>query len=268
MEKQSKTALVTGASGGIGREFARQLAARGYDIVLTSRNKEKLTKLKAEIEQEYGVKCYVMVYDLSKQDSAEKLYYDCKNSYLSELDVLVNNAGAGVCVESIYDTPREANAMLTLNMLSLTDLCILFGKQMADRGIGYILNVSSLNARTVIPYFASYAASKSYVLSYSVALKNELKEKGVVVTCLLPGFVRTNFDENAKIVSSKYKSMAFKSGMQPEKVAAIGLKALFRKKTLVTAGLQNKISGFFSGILPKTLAAKILRNYLAKMVKE
>ena len=268
MDQKNKTALVTGASGGIGLEFTRQLAARGYDIILCSRNAKKLTRIKDEIEVAYGVKGYVIPCDLSQPESAEKLFTDCRNQGITELDILVNNAGAGLCVESIYDSPAAANGVLTLNILSLTNLCILFGRQMAEQGKGRILNVASLNSRTSIPYFATYAASKSYVLSYSVALKNELKERGVIVTCLLPGFVRTNFDDNAGISSDKYKKMAYKSGMKAEQVAASGLRALFRGRTVVTAGLSNKISGFFTGLMPKTLAAAILRGYLGKMIKK
>jgi len=267
MENVKQTALVTGASGGIGREFARQLAALKYDVVLVSRNKEKLEELKEALEGLNQVTCYVIPCDLSAPGGAQALYNEYQKSGIGPLTILVNNAGTGASGESIHQPLHETEALLNLNITALTELCILFGKDMAERKQGYILNVGSIAARNAIPYFASYSASKWYVLGYSISLARELKPRGVTVTCLLPGFVRTEFDANSQITSEKYKQMSHKSGMLPGKVAKIGIRAMFRKSIVTTAGLQNKISGFFSGLIPRTFSSLVMKNYLDKLLK-
>ena len=266
MEKKNKIALVTGASGGIGLEFARQLAARNYDIVLVSRNKEKLAKVKAELETQYNVKGHIIPCDLSRPGSARNLYDNYKQAGIGDLDILVNNAGSGISGESIYQSLDEVDGLMNLNIVSLTDLCILFGRDMATNKAGAILNVGSIAGRNAVPYFASYAASKWYVLGYSLALAAELKSMGVTVTCLLPGFIRTDFDTNARITSDKYKRMAYNAGMMPDKVARMGLRALFRKKVIYTTGLGNKLTSFFTQFVPKTISSRIMKGYLDRIL--
>lgn len=262
MDKNKGVALITGASGGIGIEFAKQLAASGYDIILVSRNREKLEKVKNDLESRHEVKAFVLPCDLSEPGSACRLFENYKKTKLPKIDVLINNAGSGLAGKSLNQSIEEVEGLLILNIVSLTDICILFGKDMSENGGGRILNIGSLAARNAVPYFSAYSASKAYVLGYSIALARELKQTGVSVTCLLPGFVRTNFDANAKITSEKYKKMTSRAGMMPDKVAKIGLRALFKNKMVCTAGLANKLTGFFSQFIPRTISSGIMKMYL------
>ncbi len=263
---QNKFVLITGASAGIGFEMARIFSARGYSLILASRNLKKLEEVKKEMESLYRVKVFIISADLSKADAAEKLYFEIEKMGIS-VEILVNNAGSGLIGESVEKNTHEIENMLTLNILSLTTLCNLFGKKMKERGSGKILNVGSLIGFYPVPWFSSYAASKSYVLSYSIALRSELKSYGIVVTCLLPGFVKTNFDDNAGITSSKYKKYSNSNSTPPGKVAATGVKALFAGKAFVVAGFGNKILRLLSSAMPRKTIAGLFKSFISGMLK-
>ncbi len=250
-----KKALITGASYGIGREFALILAKMGYDLILVSRSKDKLT----ELANELNVNVEIIPLDLSNPQSAEELFKKVDN-----IDILINNAGVGLFRETIESNTNDIENLINLNITTLTKLSILFGKKMAEKGYGHILNVASMVSLFPFPYFVTYSASKSYVLAFSLGLRNELKEKGVNVTCLLPGFTKTNFDNNAR-VSKNYKKFSKSMGMTPDKVAKIGIKAMFNKKAKVIAGFQNKVFAFIIKILPKSLIGFIAKSSLKNM---
>lgn len=207
MQTIMKYALVTGASGGIGREFAVKLAAEGWAIILVGRNEGRLEAARASLSGANAAASVVLPCDLSTPGAAGRLYRACAERGLS-VDLLVNNAGSGVFGDSLSLSPEAVEAMVNLNICALTNLCALFGRDMKARGSGRILNVGSFAGLNATPYFASYAASKSYVLDYTLALRAELSGSGVVVTCLLPGYVRTDFDDNAGIESEAYKKFA------------------------------------------------------------
>ncbi len=257
--------LVTGASGGIGREFSLQFAEKGRDVILASRDTAKLSALKEEIQRNMQTRVEVIQADLAAAGGALALYTECSKRGLI-VDTLINNAGRGIFGKSTEVPFEETESMLTLNILALTSLCSLFGRDMAERGIGRILNIGSMAGNQPTPYFASYAASKSYVLMYSLALREELAPYGVTVTCLLPGYVRTNFDENAKIASERYREFSRKHSMRAEKVASIGIKALERGRGAVTAGFTNRVAAFFSSLVPKGTLARILKYSVERMV--
>lgn len=254
-------ALITGASYGIGKEFSTQLAKVGYDLILVSRSKDKLTEVKNEVEK-FNIKAKIISMDLSSPDAAEKLF----NEVNEDIDILINNAGLGLFGEAIESNTKEVENIINLNIETLTKLSILFGKKMAEKGKGHILNIASMVALFPFPYFAVYSATKSFVLTFSLALRNELKTKGVNVSCLLPGFTKTNFDSNAKINSEKYKHFSNKMGMDATTVAKIGLKAMFKKKAFVIAGIQNKIFAFLIKILPQSLITSIVKKQLDSLV--
>ena len=198
LEPKYGMALVTGASGGIGREFAFQLARCGWKLLLVGRSTERLEETRRGLGGAAADGSVAIVADLSEPGAGVALHEYCiKRSY--EVELLVNNAGAGLFGESSELLAKKVEAMLGLNILALTSLCALFGKDMKAKAGGRILNVGSLAGNFALPYFASYAASKSYVLSYSLALRAELRASGVSVCCLLPGYVRTAFDGSAGI---------------------------------------------------------------------
>ncbi|PKL22987.1 MAG: hypothetical protein CVV47_17080 [Spirochaetae bacterium HGW-Spirochaetae-3] len=265
MHSLIKYALVTGASGGIGKEFATRLAADGWAVVLVGRNSTTLEAVKTGLAGANANAAVVLPCDLSVPGAAERLYAACAEKGLS-IELLVNNAGSGVFGESLDLAPAALEAMVNLNVSALTNLCALFGRDMKARGSGRILNVGSFAGLNATPYFASYAATKSYVNAYSLALRAELKDSGVVVTCLLPGYVRTSFDANAGIVSEAYVKFSNANSLGAEEVADIGLEALSRGKASVIAGTRNKFAAFLFGLLPRTAPPAIMKPFLDKLV--
>ncbi len=250
-------ALVTGASSGVGREFSRQLAARGVDLVLASRNGEKLESLKTEIEAAHGISADVIPVDLSVPGNGAFLYAECEKRGL-EIDILINNAGQGMFGLSVDQEPTNIEGLLTLNMVSLTTLSSLFAAKMREKGEGHILNVGSFAGNQATPYFASYSASKRYVHDFSLAFRREMKSAGVKVTCLVPGFIKTDFDANAGIGNARYLSLSERGALSPATVAKIGLAAMFRGRARVTAGAYNKVAVIFSSLVPPRIKAALV----------
>ncbi len=259
-----KTALVTGASSGIGTEFARLLAERGCGLVLTGRNRNRLKCLAGELKNRTGVSVTVIAADLSKPGAAEKLFGECRRRRL-DIDFLVNNAGAAVFGHVIDQKPGILEDMIALNVSSLTTLCRLFGKQMSAKKRGAILNVGSVIGYMAAPYFASYAATKSYVYSFSLALASELKKSGVTVTCLLPGYVRTNFDANAGIASRSYAKFSERNSMTAARVARIGIDASLRGRTRAVAGFRNNLFALAGKFFPRRFVAGVMEDFLGRM---
>lgn len=259
-------AIITGASYGIGYEFAKILANKGFNLILVSRSEDKLSKIQNEFEKQYNIKVFIFPIDLSLTDSAEKLFQYCTDNNL-EIDILINNAGAGLFGETIENSLEDIDRIITLNITTPTKLCKLFASRMALKKFGYILNVASMASLVPIPYFGIYSATKSYLLNFSISLQNELKENNVFVTCLLPGYVKTNFDNNAKITSEKYKNFSKKIGMEPDKVAKIGIDAMLNKKNVIIPGFINKILSIFINFIPKTIIAKLLKDNIKNLIK-
>lgn len=265
--KAAGTALVTGASGGIGAEFARALSREGWRLVLAGRSAERLESVRAGLEGPLAKEALVLQADLSEPGAGERLHRACGDRGL-EVDLLVNNAGAGVFGESADLRPDELEAMAALNVTALTVLSSLFGRDMRDRGRGGILNVGSFAGLNATPYFAAYAATKSYVLSFSLALRAELRPRGVGVTCLLPGYVRTNFDAAAGIRSARYLAFSERNAMDAADVARIGLRALARGRAWVVAGARNKLAAFLLGLLPRAAAPALMKASLDGLLSE
>jgi short-subunit dehydrogenase len=190
------TALVTGASGGIGEAFARQLAAQGKDLILVARSEEKLHSLARELAAAHGVRTHVIVADLARHDSASALYAEIERLGL-DVDLLINNAGyarAGAFAELALDEQAD---MIRLNVNTLVELSRLYLPAMRGRGWGGIINVASNAAFQPVPYLAVYAATKAFVLSFSEALAEEVARDGVSVMALCPGATATGFQERA-----------------------------------------------------------------------
>ncbi|PKL07639.1 MAG: hypothetical protein CVV51_13065 [Spirochaetae bacterium HGW-Spirochaetae-7] len=265
MESSNTYALVTGASGGIGKEFASRLAAEGWALVLVGRNEAKLQAVKAGLAGTRADESVVMPVDLSEPGAAGRLHAACVEKGLV-VDLLVNNAGSGLFGESLSLPAAGVESMINLNVSALTSLCALFGADMKARGSGCILNVGSFAGLNATPYFASYAATKSYVFYYSLALRAELSGSGVVVTCLLPGYVRTDFDDNAGIASAAYRKFSASNSLGADEVAAVGLAALGRRRAFAIAGARNRFAAFLFGLLPRTVPPAIMKHFLDSLV--
>jgi short-subunit dehydrogenase len=183
---------------------------------------------------------------------------------------LVNNAGVGLFGETVSQAEgKEAadlRSMLEVNIVALTELCAVFGRDMATRGSGSILNVASMVALMPVPYFAAYAASKAYVRSFSASLRAELRGKGVTVSCLYPGYVKTNFDAASHADNEAYKRMSEKAGMAPEKVALIAARLLESGKANRVAGAVNSIAAGLIGFMPKGFIARVTYGYMKRLL--
>ncbi|MBT3272833.1 MAG: SDR family oxidoreductase [Spirochaetales bacterium] len=256
-------ALVTGASAGLGREIATQLAEKGCNIVAASRNTEKLESLKSELEHGFGIKAAVVTCDLSVQGSAEKLHSACGSMDI-DINLLINNAGLGMIGSCTEQNTARIEELLTLNILALTTLSNLFAADMKKRRSGYILNIGSLAGFQPSPYFASYAASKSYVFNFTIALHYEMKKHGVSVTCFLPGYIKTDFDRNALISNKRYLTISEKNALPADKTAAMALTALFRNKVYQIAGAKNRLLMATAALLPVKLKAAVVGKAAAQ----
>ncbi|TDJ56951.1 MAG: SDR family oxidoreductase [Ignavibacteria bacterium] len=254
----NKTVLITGASAGIGLEFAKIFAKEKYDLVITARNETKLNELANEIKNHHNVNVKVIAKDLSKQNAGKEIFEQLKNENVIT-DVLINNAGFGV-FNNYWDVElQDEKNMLQVNIMALAELTNLFGKDMVNRGGGKILNVASTAAFQPGPTMAGYYASKAFVLSYSQAVDFELRKKGVQVSTLCPGPTITDFQIRANMEDLNL----FKKGftMSAEEVAQIGYNGLMKGKPVIIAGAMNKISAMSSKISPSKVSMKIV-NWL------
>lgn len=248
------TCLITGASGGLGTEFARLFARDGYDLVLTTRNKEKMEKLKKELEEEYKVRIFVVAADLTSGDEVERLYHFLQDEGLP-VGVLVNNAGFGDMGAFLDSDWERQQSLINVNMNALVRLTYLIGRDMRENGFGRIINVASIAAFSAGPYMSLYYASKSFVLSFSQALSQELRGSGVTVTALCPGPTSTGFEKNAHMGNSVMFSR-FKP-TRADKVAEAGYRAAMKGKSARYAGFIAHAYNIITRFLPRTTAGRI-----------
>jgi short-subunit dehydrogenase len=251
-------ALITGASTGIGREFAYLCAQAGYDVVLVARSEPKLQSLAADIQQKTGRTAYIFARDLSDPAAPKALYDDIICSKIT-VEVLINNAGFGLLGKFWELDAVEQMQIIQLNIHALTYLSRLFLPLMITNKRGKILNVASTAAFQPIPLFSVYAATKSYVLSFSEALHNEARDHNVAVTCLCPGPTLTDFDKRAGAAAM---AKLFEGAMDARTVAQIGWQALNAGKPLVVAGRKNAIMAFFTRFAPIQMTATMARKFL------
>ena len=243
-----KVALVTGASAGLGVEFARQLAKRGHRLVLAARRKDRLEELAKELGNARAV-----AIDLSKKDAAAKLMADVEANG-EVVDLLVNNAGFGLIGRFAELDAKRERQMIDLNVGTLTDLCRAVAPGMIGRKSGGIINVASTAAFQPGPKMAVYFATKAFVLSLSEALHEELKPHGVNVSCLCPGPTRTEFGDVAGFGGN---GLFDRVAMESPDVVAAGLDGLDKNKAVVVPGLVNKITASSGRFAPRSIVRKI-----------
>lgn len=256
MADQRPTALVTGASGGIGLELARLLAKGGHDLILVARNEAKLKELAQYLGGMYHGRVEIIPGDLTDPELPEALMEEVAARGLT-VDVLVNNAGSGDRGQFAQMELGRALAMIQLNVASLTHLTRLVVPDMVARKRGRILNVASTASFAPGPLMAVYYATKAYVLSFSEALQNELKDSGITVTALCPGPTRTGFADNAGLGGSNLFNGP--NVMDAAPVALAGYKALMRGRAVVVPGLMNKVLIQSIRISPRWLIRAITR---------
>jgi len=251
-ENQSKTALITGASAGIGYSLAKLFARDQFDLVLVSRDRKRLEEVAAELESSYKCRTAVVPKDLTISRAPDELYEELQNNSV-DIDVLVNNAGVGAHGAFHKSDTQQILNLVRLNIDALVHMTRLFLPRMVERGNGRVLNVASVAAYQPGPFMATYYASKAFVLSFSEAIAVELKGTGVTMTTLCPGPTRTQFNENAGIAHSKLGKSA-RVALSPDAVANIGYDAMLKGKRTVIAGLKNRVAAFASSrVLPKSL---------------
>lgn len=249
------TALVTGASGGIGYEFARVLARNGYDLVLTARNEKNLHEAAEQFAKEYGVTVEVIACDLATATAPRYLFDEIQRKNIT-IDILVNNAGFGDFGPFHTRDWDKTHAMIELNIKALTELTRLFLPDMVNRKAGKIVNVASTAAFQAGPLMSVYYASKAYVLSFSEAIAYELRDTGVTVTALCPGPTESGFLAAANLKNSGlFKGKKIASSRE---VAEYGYEAMMQGKVVAIQGTLNRLAAFLVQLAPRALARKIV----------
>jgi hypothetical protein len=251
-----QTALVTGASGGIGADLARVLAAKGCDVVLLARSADALRSLADELSRAHGIAAFVVSADLSEPGGIDRIARTLAEHKLA-IDILINNAAFGALGEFARQIPEEQLRMLHLNVTALTMLTRYLLPPMLERRRGRILNVASTAAFQAGPLMAVYYASKAYVLSLSMALSEETAGTGVTVTCLCPGPTRTGFQRRAQI--EKTRLLETLGMMESSDVARFGYEAMMAGRPLAVPGLMNRVGVQALRLAPRRLAARVVK---------
>ncbi len=260
LELANQVALVTGASSGLGVDFARQLASRGASLVLVARRKDLLRAVAADIEKGYAVPAQVITLDLAVSDAPQALYDQLQQRGI-HVDVLVNNAGFGIYGNFASVPWEREKAMLDIDVITLTHMTKLFVQDMLKRGSGYILQVASIGAYQPSPTYATYSAAKAYVLMMGEALNYELRHSGVSVTVISPGVTATEFLKVAGQSPSLYQRMMM---MDSPSVARIGIESMLRRRPSVVPGLMNSIAALSTRLMPRRMQAAAANLFMTR----
>ena len=256
MAEEKSYALVTGASSGIGYQYARILAEKGYNLVIISNEEKALEEKKQQLEQDYQVEVKALMRNLGTQDAAKELYDWCKTQKI-EVEVLINNAGVYHDKDFLADSAAFNEMILNLHVTTPSMLIFYFAQDMVERHKGYILNMSSVTSEIAVQRLATYSATKAYLKNFSRSVHIELYHKGIYVTAVRPGAVNTGL--------YNISNGATKAGMiigyitTPERLARRGIRALFNKRAQVTPGFWNHILIFLVSLLPTCLLRLIRR---------
>lgn len=254
MKKEIKSALVTGASSGLGLAFARQLASHGCALALVSNREEELQAAAAGLRESYGVTVHARCMDLSLPGAAEEVLRWC-DSLGFRPELLVNNAGIFFMEYLDPQNLAKARTMVSLHVSVVTELCILFGTRMKEQGRGYILNISSMTARIPAPGIAVYSATKAYLRSFGKGLSHELRPFGVTVTTVCPAAVDTGLYPLGERLRRRLKRIGIIRS--PEWMARKSLQALLRGRRIYAPGLMNAVVPPLVALLPNRLEDRL-----------
>lgn len=251
-------ALITGGSSGMGLEYARQLGAKGYDLVLVSNRQEELEQASKELSPSDPIRVVTRYQDLSLNNAADELMAFCHEQSI-EVEILINNAGMFFFEELTLDNEQKALVMMQLHMYTPTRLCLLFGEAMKKRGHGYILNMSSMAAKLPCPGIAIYSATKAYLKSFGKSLYFEMRPYGVGVTTVCPAAIATPL---YKLNSSLLK-LGVRLGVigTPRWLVRRALRGMFHHRRVVKPGLMNYYLPPLIAILPHWLVAKLWKKF-------
>lgn len=256
-QNQKPVTLITGASSGIGLQYARLLAAQGHDLVLVSIEEQRMTEICFGLEQEYCIRAYPVYMNLARVEAAEELYRYCvRNEW--DIEILINNAGVFFFNDLTETSPETITRMILLHMQTTTLLCRYFGKSMKERGGGYILNMASMASWMPFAGISVYAASKSYLKKMSSAIHDELYDYHVSVTAVCPGAVATDLYN----LSPGYQKLAVRLGimMQPERLAKKALKGMYARRRCVVPGKINYLFIFLVSLVPGAFVRYVKRK--------
>ena len=256
------TTLITGASSGIGAAFARKLAARGRNVLLVARSEDKLIALCNELGRLTSIRAQYLALDLRDPAARSQLFEETKQRGL-EIDMLINNAGFGSMNDFTKLDLEHELEMIELNITAVVELSHRFLGPMRERKRGTIINVASTAGFQPVPYMATYAATKAFVLSFSEALWDENRMHGIHVMALCPGVTETNFFEASGIDRPPLRTV-----QTPEEVVETALRALPRKKSLVISGWANWFVVEAERLLPRTAVTKVAGNALRSRFEE
>ncbi|MES2329579.1 MAG: SDR family oxidoreductase [Bacteroidota bacterium] len=247
-------ALITGASKGIGKAIAEDLASRGHYLLLVARSGSLLKELADELSGKYNIKADHLAIDLSAPGSPDQIVTWIKEKEYG-VNILVNNAGYGLSGNFEQYSMEEHRAMMQVNMTVPLELTSLLLPELKKHSKGYILNIASAAAYQAVPGLTAYAATKSFLLSFSRGLQYELRKTNISVTVVSPGGTNTDFANRAKVAGKAVKA-GEKLNMTPKAVAKLAVDAMFARKTEIITGFVNKLGAFLVWLLPKKLAEK------------
>lgn len=260
------TTLITGASSGIGEAFARALAARGHNLLLVARSEDKLITLCSELGRVRDIHCQYVAIDLSQPESPARLFEETQNRGF-DIDLLINNAGFGSMGDfASHDLGRELN-IVDLNVRSLVAMTHRFLQPMRARKSGAIINVASTAGFQPVPYMATYAATKAFVLSFSEALWEENREHGIKVMALCPGVTETGFFNASRMDKPPARTV-----QTPEEVVEVALQGLSRGKGSIISGWLNRFMITLERVLPRSFVVKtmgsVMRNSRGEAIRK
>ena len=249
-------ALITGASSGIGAEFAAQLAGRGMHLILAARRKDQMTALATDLNTRHGTRCHIVAIDLAEAEASRRLYEEIRRLNV-DVELLVNNAGIGLIGQIETTTPEEVRRLLNVNLLTLADLTYRILPGMLQRRHGAIINMSSQAAFQPVAFMATYAASKSFILHFSEALWAEVRGRGVTVTAVCPGATRTDFFDKAGAPGWLEKH----TSVTPAKVVRNALKAMEKRRQYVVPGWKNYLVTLLVRFMTRRTAVNESKRY-------
>ena len=253
------TALITGGSSGMGLEFARQLAGRGYDLILVSNRQDELDAAAESLRAQFPVKVTTHFQDLAQSDSADQLYEWCVDQAGILPDVLVNDAGMFFFKELEAADLGKVQAMLNLHITTVTRTCILFGDAMKKRGSGYMLNMSSMAAKLPTPGITIYSATKAYLKSFGKSFSFEMKPYGVGMTTVCPAAIATPLYR----LSEKWMKVGVRTGLirTPKWLVRRALRAMFRGRRVISPAFMNIWLPFLIAIIPAPIEAALWKKF-------